>query len=1140
MEPKFIHLRIQSSYSLLESALTIDALAEEAVSSTMPAMGITDRDNLFGALEFSEALAHKGVQPIIGATLHLIWNAEDEIGGDIALYAKNDEGYRNLLALVSHAHLHGGKAGKVGITPAVLQTHAAGLICLTGGRNGIIDSVLAMQQTRQSKEIFSLLNNTFTDNLYVELQRYSNVTDPEIEAALLDFAYTNDVPLVATNQTLFASPDDYNAHDALICIADSTYVTTQERRHYTPDHCLKSAQEMCTLFADLPEALENTIEIAKRCAYRPMTAPPMLPNFGVADEAAELRAQAKAGLAERLKTTPITKAEQDYYDRLDFELDVINNMGFAGYFLIVADFIQWAKRQSIAVGPGRGSGAGSVVAWALTITDLDPLRFNLLFERFLNPERVSMPDFDIDFCQSRRDEVIRYVQERYGADKVAQIITFGKLQARAVLRDVGRVLQLPYNQVDRICKMIPNNPAAPSTLAQALASEPRLREEQEGDEQVRQMMDISLKLEGLYRHASTHAAGVVIADRPLHELIPLYSDPKSEMAVTQFNMKWVEKAGLVKFDFLGLKTLTVIERTLELLPEADRPDMLALPFDDAKTFALLRDGDTIGVFQLEGSGMRDALRNMQVDGFEDIIALVSLYRPGPMENIPLYNSVKRGDVEPDYLHPTLEPLLKETYGVIIYQEQVMQIAQTLSGYSLGEADLLRRAMGKKDQSGMDAQKARFIEGAIANGVEKRKASDIYDLVKKFAGYGFNKSHAAAYALIAYQTAYLKANFPLAFYAASMTLDYERTEKLNVFRQDAARAGRDIRLASPDVNRSLVRFGVKEDEITYALSAIRNVGSGSMEMLVEERETNGKYKSLIDFVQRIGGIGLNRRLLENLIKAGALDSLEPNRAKLLNGIEHLLGEAGASQYERETQQENMFNGEGGEQNELHLPDTPAWATTLRLNYEFEAIGFFLSGHPLDEYKTLLDRNHVIMSDKLAQQTSKKILMAGAVIKKQERKSKRGNAFAFVSLSDEGGQFEITIFSEVLSQSREILEEGNLVVVGVDIDTSESINGQEGSLRLTASSVRSIDRLSENNETGLRIFVSNRDTQIYKTIKSQLDEGRITDSKKKGGMVHITIQGNVAGDVELELPDRYNINPRITGALKSIPGIHVETV
>ncbi|MDB2381528.1 DNA polymerase III subunit alpha, partial [Alphaproteobacteria bacterium] len=973
-------------------------------------------------------------------------------------------------------------------------------------------------------------DNIFKDNLYVELQRYSDTEADGVEEALVDFAYDMNLPLVATNQAYFASEDDHRAHDALICIAEGRYINEQDRRRLTPDHRLKSAEEMCALFADLPEALENTVEIAQRCAFRPTEHAPILPAFSKTDELAELSQQAEAGLTARLQQVEPAMDEQAYRDRLAFELKVIGDMGFPGYFLIVADFIKWAKNQNIAVGPGRGSGAGSVVAWALTITDLDPLRFGLLFERFLNPERVSMPDFDIDFCQSRRDEVISYVQQKYGRAQVAQIITFGKLQARAVLRDVGRVLQMPYGQIDRLCKMVPNNPANPVTLAEAINIEPRLQAERDSDPQVAELMEISLKLEGLYRHASTHAAGVVIGDRPLQELVPLYRDPKSDMPVTQFNMKWVEKAGLVKFDFLGLKTLTVLEKAVELLAETGVTlDINNLALDDTATYELMGRGDTVGVFQLESAGMRDVLRKMKPDKFEDIIALVALYRPGPMDNIPLFIARKKGEKELDYLYDTLQPILQETYGVMIYQEQVMQIAQTLSGYSLGEADLLRRAMGKKIKEEMAAQKARFVDGAVEGGVPKNKASEIFDQVDSFAGYGFNKSHAAAYALIAYQTAWLKANYPVAFYAASMSLDFERTDKLNIFKQDAAK--HDITVCIPDVNKSEARFTINGNEVFYALSAIRNVGTQAMQLLVEERKENGPFKDVFDFARRTAGIGLNKRLLEHLIAAGVLDSLEPDRAKLMGGIDMLLGEASITQTEKETNQENLFGEVDVSESATLPPPLVPWSTIDRLTHEFNAIGFFLSGHPLDDYKSLLQRTRVASFEGLETRVEKEVMVAGAVIKVDERKSKKGNPFAFITLSDATGQFEMTAFSEVLNGSREILQVGALVVATV------SIEREDGEMRLLAQSMRPVDDVVANTEAGLRIFVEK--PEACEGLRTRL-EAVEQPKHKRGGEVSLVIM-TPEREVEMRLPNKYAINPRVAGAIKAVPGVlHVDEV
>src|SRR5882672_6298203 len=818
----FIHLRVHSAYSLSAGAIKIKDLVQLCRSEAMPAAAITDTGNLFGALEFATACAEAGIQPIIGCEIALLPNGGARNGRPpnghaaepdrIVLLVQSEAGYSNLMRLVSRAFLD----GEAGAEPAVALTDLAaasdGLICLAGGAAGPVSRLLAEGQAEAAEAALAALKDIFPGRLYIELMRHGLPQEARCEAGLVDLAYAHDLPLVATNDAYFPDRDFYEAHDALLCIAQSRIVADTDRRHLTQEHFFRPAAEMRALFADLPEACDNTLVIARRCAFIPQPQRPILPAFPLpddADEATALREAARAGLAARMAAPGFLAVDSaPYRERLEFELDMIVETGFAGYFLIVADFIQWAKRQGIPVGPGRGSGAGSVVAWSLTITDLDPLRFGLLFERFLNPERVSMPDFDIDFCQDRRDEVIRYVQQKYGRDRVAQIITFGKLQARAVLRDVGRVLGMPYGQVDRLCKLVPNNPAHPVSLEKAIAGEPQLQQQRDSDETVARLLTIALKLEGLYRHASTHAAGVVIGDRPLTELVPLYRDPRSDIPVTQFNMKWVELAGLVKFDFLGLKTLTVLARTCDLLAARGITlDLSALPLDDPRAYELLARGDTVGVFQLEGAGVRDMLKKLRPDCFEDIIAVVSLYRPGPMENIPRYIAVKHGEEVADYPHPAIEGILRETHGIMIYQEQVMQIAQVLAGYSLGSADLLRRAMGKKIPAEMEAQRQLFIEGAGGRGVDARLADQIFDQMAKFAGYGFNKSHAAAYALVAYQTAYLKANYPVEFLAALMTLDLGNTDKLNVFRQELDRLG--IRLLPPEINRSEVEFTVEE-------------------------------------------------------------------------------------------------------------------------------------------------------------------------------------------------------------------------------------------------------------------------------------------------------------------------------------------
>src|SRR5947209_10228812 len=820
--PRFVHLHVHSSYSLLEGALTIARLCELAKADRQPALALTDTDNMFGALEFSDKMAAAGIQPIVGCTLAVDFADQDELPRTgspqqleqprIVLLAAHENGYRSLMRLNSRAFLETAPNESPHVRLAWLEGETEGLLALTGGPGGPLDAAIVAGQGHLAELRCEALARLFGDRLYIELQRHGGSAERSAEPALIALAYARGIPLVATNEPLFAHQEDYEAHDALICIAEGRLVVETDRRQFTPEHRFKTRAEMAALFADLPEAVTSTVEVARRCAFRPRVQAPILPRFSVGadgaavDEAAELRKRAEAGLEHRIKAhgTASGRTVEDYRERLAFELNVIEGMKYPGYFLIVSDFIQWAKAQGIPVGPGRGSGAGSLVAYALTITDLDPIRFGLLFERFLNPERVSMPDFDIDFCQERRDEVIGYVEQRYGRNQVAQIITFGTLQARGVLRDVGRVLEMPYGQVDKLCKLVPQNPTNPVPLARAIAEEPRLQAARDAEPVVKRAFDIAQKLEGLHRHASTHAAGIVIADRPLNELVPLYRDPKSMMPVTQFNMKWVEPAGLVKFDFLGLKTLTVLETAVRFVRKREiEIDLLRIPLDDVKTFEMLARREAVGVFQVEGAGVRDMLRKLRPDRFEDIIAANALYRPGPMENIPRYIAVKHGVEEPDYLHPALEGILKETYGVMTYQEQVMQIAQVLAGYSLGSADLLRRAMGKKIPAEMDAQRQQFVEGATARGVERSRAELIFDQMAKFAGYGFNKSHAAAYALVAYQTAYLKANYPVEFLAASMTLDLGNTDKLNHFRQELGRLG--IALLPPDINRSEVAF-----------------------------------------------------------------------------------------------------------------------------------------------------------------------------------------------------------------------------------------------------------------------------------------------------------------------------------------------
>ena len=1134
-EPKFIHLHVHTAYSLSEGALPIKKLAGMAKALKMPALAATDTSNLFGALEFSEALVEKGIQPIIGLRLRIDLASPGDSSKSaqtglkhhrtIVLLAKNEPGYKNLLKLSSSSFLEVPDNAEPHVTWAKLEACADGLICLTGGPEGPLNESLVQNQVTLATQQALQLKNLFGDRLYIELQRHGTEAEQAAEAGLIAIAYEYEIPLVATNQCYFATPDDYVAHDALICIAAGEVIATEDRRRLTPEHYFKSQEEMAALFADLPEALENTVEIARRCAFWVKGRKPILPRFADGDEAMELRKLAAKGLEHRLATRGRVDGfdEEAYTKRLEFELDVIIRMNFPGYFLIVHDFIKWSKDHLIPVGPGRGSGAGSMVAYALQIVDIDPFRFNLLFERFLNPERVSMPDFDIDFCQERRDEVINYVQSRFGEDRVAQIITFGKLQARMVTRDVGRVLQMPYMQVDRLSKLIPMNPANPMTLQQAIDSEPRLQEERDRDVNVKTLFDIALRLEGLNRNASTHAAGIVIGDRPLEQLVPLYRDPRSTLPATQFNMKYVEMAGLVKFDFLGLKTLTVLDKAQKLiqvrLPEFD---LEKIPDNDVKTFEMLGQGDTIGIFQLESSGMRDVLKKMHANCIEDIIAIVALYRPGPMDNIPRFIACKKGDEQPDYLHPLLEPLLKETYGVMVYQEQVMQIAQVLSGYSLGEADLLRRAMGKKIKKEMDDQKERFVQGAVAKNIESERAASIFELVAKFAGYGFNKSHAAGYAVVAYQTAYLKANFPVEFLAASMSLDLGNADKLMLFKRDAQRYG--INVVPPSVNASGIDFAVKDGTILYSLAALKNVGQGAVAQIVEARERGGQFKSLGDFARRVDPRALNKRAMESMTKAGAFDSLNPNRAQVFDGIDSIVGIANRTASEEAAGQNDMFGALQSPSDDIVMPRRDAWLPMEKLAQEFEAVGFYLSGHPLDEYTKPLQRlgveTWVSFQEKIMTKGATAAKLAGTITYKQERRSKTGNKFAFVGFSDPTGQFETIVFSDTLNAVREMLEPGKAVIARVEAD----VDGEDIKLRLQGLEV--LDKAAAAIVQGIQIFV--RDTSSLDSISKRLTPGGRAP-------VRLTLLQDHGREVEIGLGSKFAITPQIKGAIKAINGV-----
>ncbi|MFZ4122253.1 MAG: DNA polymerase III subunit alpha [Caulobacterales bacterium] len=1068
MSEPFVHLRARSAYSLLESTLQIDDLARLCVQHGMPALGLTDTNNLFGALEFCEAFSKKGLQAIIGCGL-MIEDGGAPLGC-IALLAQSEQGYANLMLLSSQAFRRAVETGVPAVSRETLAAASGGLIALTGGVDGPLRALQAARREGDARRLLEDLLGVFGDRLYVELQRHREAGESEHEAFLIAAAYELGLPLVATNDLRFEAGEDHGAHDALMCIAAGSYLGATDRPRVGPHRAFLSSADMEALFSDLPEALENTAEIARRCAYMLKKVDPMLPRFTGdqgRDESAELVAQAEDGLRMRLAAmgpAGLAAPEDIYWQRLKYECDVIIQMKFPGYFLIVSDFIKWAKAQGIPVGPGRGSGAGSLVAYALTITDLDPLRFGLLFERFLNPERVSMPDFDIDFCQERRGEVIEYVQRRYGHDRVAQIITFGTLQARAVLRDVGRVMQLPFPLVDRLAKLVPANPANPVTLAKAIEMEPRLQEAKAAEADVANLLRTAMQLEGLYRNASTHAAGIVIGDRPLDEVVALYQDPRSDIPATQFNMKWVEGAGLVKFDFLGLKTLTVLDRALGFLRQQGISiDLAQIPFDDAKTYDLLGSGMTFGVFQLESQGMRDTLRKVKPNKLDDIIALISLYRPGPMKNIDHYAAVKFGAEKPDYLHPSLQPYLEETYGVIIYQEQVMQIAQELSGYSLGQADLLRRAMGKKKPEEMAKQKSVFLDGAAARGVDRSQAERIFDLVEEFAGYGFNKSHAAAYAVVAFQTAYLKAHYPVEFIAASMSLDIANSEKLASFHQDARRMG--VKVLPPDVNASLADFGVEDGAIRYALGAVRNVGLAAMGQLVAERERNGPFKDMFDLAERFDGSVVNRRQLENMAKAGAFDGLLAERARAHGACDTLAAYSARRAEERASSQGSLF---GAQEASLRppLPKSLGWSEQQRLDFERESVGFYFSGHPLQSFfLTVGDGQVSAFSDVLeeGETDARTYAMAGVVRRVMARPARDGGLFAYVAFSDPTGDFETMVVPEAFEMERGVLE------VGKALAFRARARWRDGDLKITADSFEPIEAMESRRSQVLQLDV-----------------------------------------------------------------------
>ena len=1104
LKKTFNHIKVHTQFSICEGAVKINELQDFCKKNKITSVAVSDTQNLSGALEFSELLSSVGTQPIIGT--QLLFKFKNYFGL-IPLIAKNIEGYKNIIELSSKSYLENNSLSEPHCLLDDLFKRNNGIIVLSGSIKCLIGNLFNKGLFEDIDTILKSLSENFKDNFYIEIQRHDDLNEKEFEKFNLNQSKKYDLPIIATNEIYYLDKSMHEAHDALMCIGQKTYINDVNRQKLSDNHYFKSTDEMFDLFKDLPEALENNYNLPFRCDFRPLPSKPILPNiFSQSKDTNEvLKKETLKGLEDKfLNYFEIDKNDfinnkkyLIYRERLDHEIKIISEMNYSGYFLIVSDYIKWAKKNNIPVGPGRGSGAGSLVAWCLSITDIDPIKFNLIFERFLNPDRISMPDFDIDFCEEKRDLVFKYLNNKY-KNSVAHIITFGKLKARMVIRDVGRVLGLPYGFVDSICKMIPFDPSRPMKLQECINVEPRLQKLINEDKRVERLVELSLKLEGLNRNVATHAAGVVIADRKLTETVPLYKDMSADLLLpsTQFDMYSAENAGLVKFDFLGLKTLTVIDRTQKIVNKTEPNFKIdKISYEDQNVFDLLSSGKTVGLFQLESSGMKDALINMKPNQLEDIIALVALYRPGPMSNIPIYNDCKHGKREPDYLHPKLIEILKPTYGVIIYQEQVMQIAQELSGFTAGEADILRRAMGKKKRAELEKQKQRFIEGAFKNSISKEIAAGIFLKIEPFAEYGFNKSHAAAYAVIAYQTAYLKTYYPHEFFAASMSMELSNQKKLSEFYEELKRL--NINIIRPDINECFADFTSKDKNFLYALGAIKNVGHESISNVIKERENNGKFKNITDFIIRVNPKDVNKLQLEGLVKAGAFDKLNNNRQSLFNSIPNMILKSKNNYENNLANQINLFN-EDNELNEDYIEKIEDWNIDTKLSKEFETLGSFISDHPLNQYKTLFNQYNIISYEMFNNNESMlSSNISCTVLKVQEKKTQKGNSYAIIKFSDLSGVFELFVFSDIFESNREILTEGNSVMITLMKNFSDENKTQK---KINIKKIVSLKDAINKPIEALKIKLKKID-DIYKIKSLRKEEAKtdisieVKDDKKK---------------------------------------------
>ena len=1122
----FNHLKIHTQYSICEGAIKIENLKDFCKENKTPCLGLSDTSNLCGALEFAENISKVGTQPIIGT--QICFKFEDT-SGLLPLIALNQKGYKRIIELSSRSYLNNDALSGPHLDIKELLIDTEGVLLLSGTIQGLFGKLYEKSRLDEIVKIYKTLSLKFHDNFYLEIQRHGDQNEIAFEKFNLEKSSEIEIPIIATNEVFYLTPDMHEAHDALTCIGTKTYINEKNRIRYSNQHYLKSNEEMKKLFSDLPEALENNFNLPFKCNYRPQFSKPVLPNIssekgGSADEI--LKKDSLDGLKEKFLTVfnveekDLKKDDQflRYKERLDHELTIIIEMKYPSYFLIVSDYIKWAKGNDIPVGPGRGSGAGSLVAWCLSITDVDPIKFNLIFERFLNPDRVSMPDFDIDFCEEKRDLVFKYLTTKY-KDSVAHIITFGKLKARMVIRDVGRVLGLPYGFVDSISKMIPFDPSRPQNLTDCIKSEPKLQKLINEDPRVKKLTDLSLKLEGLNRNVATHAAGVVIADKKLTEIVPLYKDAAADLLLpsTQFDMYSAENAGLIKFDFLGLKTLTVINRAQKLINKKVKNFKIEnIDFDDQKVFELLSSGNTVGLFQVESAGMREALLQMKPNHIEDIIALVALYRPGPMSNIPVYNDCKNGRQTPDYLHPLLEEILKPTYGVIIYQEQVMQIAQKLSGFSAGEADILRRAMGKKKRAELEKQKQGFIAGALKNGIAKDVAASIFLKIEPFAEYGFNKSHAAAYAIISYQTAFLKTYYPKEFFAASMTMDISNQNKLSEFYEELKRI--DINVVRPDINKCFADFQFDKNNFYYALGGIKSVGYEAISNVVKERETNGEFKSINDFLNRVNPKDINKLQLEGLVKAGAFDNIDDNRQALFNSIPNFILKTKNIFENKAANQIDLFASDDEQDNEI-VVDIEDWRFEDRLSREFEAIGFFISDHPLNQFKEIFDDYKIVDYVKFnLDDNIKDANIAATLLKISERKTAKGNSYGVIKFTDLTSVFELFVFSDILELNREILIEGSSLIITL----IKTISNDENKLK----------RINVQKIASLKDLFNKPVNEIIFNIKSVKDLNKISDLVREEGPTDVKINIRDSNkDICFKLKNKRHIDRKAINILRN---------